>query len=161
MKLLFSHKVQILTSGSILYVATCDVRNEQNGRRRLHELREVVRAVVDGQYGPAYMPRPFPLGSWRVTAVEATTDPAYAPYKIRTDAHQMVETWALDAAGGYDHPTGEMVDDGGYHLHYAENSSTTLGCIRVGKHTPDQVNALARSIKAALDSGEAVTLEVV
>jgi hypothetical protein len=63
--------------------------------------------------------------------------------------------------GGYDHPTGEFVEDGGYHLHWAEYSRTTLGCGRVGGDTDEQARLLAGMVQEALDAGDVVTLEVV
>lgn len=143
------------------YVATSTVRNELNGRRRLHDPKEVVRAVVNGQYGPAYMPRPFPTGIWHITGIEIIHDESseYWPLKIKTDAQQEVETWALDDAGGYAHPTGETVTDGGYWLHWTP-SKTTLGCLRIGTDNAEQVRELAGFISAALDRREVVVLEV-
>jgi hypothetical protein len=63
---------------------TCDVRNELNGRRKLHDRLEVVHAIATGN--PPYMPRPFPKGKWRITGIENTDNPVYAPVKIKTDA---------------------------------------------------------------------------
>jgi hypothetical protein len=138
---------------------TCDVRNELNGRRRLHDPKEVRRVVQpDGHWGPPYMPRPFPLGTWRVIAVEDTADKEFAPVKIRTNAHQLVRTWALDAAGGYDHEEDRLVEDAGYHLHFAEFSRTTLGCGRL--ETAGQARSLAAAIRKAMGKGEIVQLEV-
>jgi hypothetical protein len=50
--------------------------------------------------GPAYMPRVFPRGEWRITGVEWTRARDFAPVKIKTDAWQSVRVWALDAKGG-------------------------------------------------------------
>ena len=140
---------------------TCDVRNELNGRRRLHEAKEVIKAVVRGEWGPPYMPRQFPKGTWKITALEKTDNPEFAPIKIRTNARQPVETWELDGMGGYDHPSGNTVEDEGYHLHWSKPYKTTLGCGRVGYDTPEQVQLLARLIQASWDNNESVVLEVV
>jgi len=141
---------------------TSEVRNEVNGRRKLHRPAEVVYSMTEECYkGPPYMPRPFPKGTWPVYAVEKTDKPEFAPVKIKTAAHQKVEVWALDEKGGYERPTGETVDDWGYWLHWSEWSRTTLGCGRVGGGSAKQVVALAELIQAAWGRGEDVVLEVV
>ena len=138
----------------------CDVRNELNSRRPLHDPKQVVRSVVNGREGPPYMPRPFPKGRWRVTGVEWTNVKDFAPVKIKTDAHQTVSVWVLDAKGGYDHETQQTVEDSGYYLHFCAWSKTTLGCGRVGTDTDAEVRLLARIVEEALRSGEDVWLEV-
>jgi hypothetical protein len=139
---------------------TCDVRNELNGRRRLHDKKEVVNVVTAlGKYGQAYMPRRFPKGRWEITAVEETSAPVFAPFKIKTTAHQVVDTWLLDSGGGYDRKCGKA-DDFGYYLHWCKGSKTTLGCGRVGLDTPYQVVVLAELIRSAWNEGETVFLEV-
>ena len=141
------------------FVATSDVRNEINGRRKLGVAKEVVRAVVNGQWGPPYMPRHFPFGTWDIVEVEPITDrkSEFWPIKIRTTAHQLVKVWRTGATGGYLVVSPETVDDSGYHLHWTP-SKTTLGCIRIGTDSPEQIRALAGYISAALDKGEHVTL---
>jgi hypothetical protein len=143
------------------FVITNDIRNELNGRRRLHDPKEVVKAVLYGEYGPPYMPRPFPLGAWKITGIVPSDDQNYAPLKILTDAHQLVDVWALDDRGGYDHPTRERVNDGGYWLHWCGISKTTLGCGRVGTDTDEQVKLLAGMIRKAIEKAEPIVLEVV
>jgi hypothetical protein len=144
------------------FVITSDVRNELNGRRKLHDPEEVVNVVnADGTWGRAYMPRPFPRGLWKITGTEKTTRPVFAPVKIKTDAHQKVELWNLDRGGGYDRPSGIFADDWGYHLHWSEYSRTTLGCGRVGRNTSREVVILAEFVEGALKNGDEVTLEVV
>jgi hypothetical protein len=107
------------------------------------------------------MPRPFPLGKWRITGIEASSDPEFAPFKIKTNAYQMVETWELDAVSeGYSKPTGNSVRDEGYHLHWSANSKTTLGCGRVGTNTDNEIRALVQLVQAELDAGREVLLEV-
>lgn len=152
-----------LTADGRRFVVTNRVRNEIDplAIRRLHDPGEVRRAVVDGQWGPPYMPRRFPLGTWRILAVEDTSAQEFTPIKIRTDAHQPVHVWALDADGGYDHETPEIIEDSGYHLHWARDSRSTLGCGRVGTDTAEQVRELARIIRTAMARGERVELEVV
>lgn len=161
MKLIWNRTENDLAAGEAHFVVTNIVRNELNGRRKLHDPRQVVNAVVNGQWGPPYMPRQFPIGTWKITAVEDTNDPEFAPIKIRTNASQPVTVWALDKDGGYDHPTDKTVMDSGYHLHYASSSSTTLGCGRVGTNSPDQVRKLAGILRNAIARGESLELEVI
>ena len=143
------------------FLITCDVRNEMNGRRRLHEKKEVVNVVTaSGKYGKPYMPRRFPAGMWEIYAVEETGNPVFAPFKIKTTAHQLVETWELDKGGGYDRKSGGLADDYGYFLHWSAGSNTTLGCGRVGSNTPYQVVLLAELIRASWQEGETVFLKV-
>jgi hypothetical protein len=139
---------------------TCDVRNELNGRRRLHEAEEVIRAVVRGEWGPPYMPRQFPKGTWKITALEKTDNPEFAPVKIKTNARQIVEVWKLDKKGGYDRKSRNTIEDEGYHLHWSKPFKTTLGCGRVGYDTPQQVQLLAGLIQKAWDRDEPVVLVV-
>jgi hypothetical protein len=129
------------------FFTTNEVRNEIDpnpiNRRRLHDPSEIVKSVVNGSWGPAYMPRKFPKGIWTITAIVPTTESVFSPIKIETDAHQTVETWALDANGGYDHADGGHVEDSGYYLHWSQGSRTTHGCGRVGTDTDEQIRALA------------------
>jgi hypothetical protein len=144
------------------FVITSDVRNELNGRRRLHDPDEVKHIVTaDGRWGDAYMPRPFPVGQWEVVGIEETSSPEFAPIKIKTNAHQKVERWNLDGRGGYEKASGVFVEDYGYHLHWSEHSKTTLGCGRVGTFHAREVVELAKMIQAAWRKGETVFLEVV
>lgn len=151
----------ILTVGGQTFRVTNEVRNELNGRRTLHVKSEVVRAVVDGQWGPPYMPRQFPIGTWRVIDIIDTNAEEFAPIKITTDAHQLVDVWALDAGGGYDHKTGEHVDDSGYHLHWSAGSRTTLGCGRVGGDTDEEIRRMASLLRGIKQLGSEIILEVI
>ena len=145
-----------------VFTVRCEVRNELNGRRKRNSPDEVVNIVrADGTWGHAYMPRPFPLGVWKITGTEKTSVPVFAPVKIKTDAHQKVELWNLDGRGGYDRPSGVFEEDYGYHLHWCAGSRTTLGCGRVGMDSAKEVLALAALVDAALGNGEEVLLEVV
>jgi hypothetical protein len=163
MKLTWTREKDCLETGGIVFTVTNIVRNEIDPShvRNLHVPSEVRRAVVNGSWGDPYMPRKFPKGTWQITAVEDTTEADFAPVKIRTNAHQMVETWLLDKGGGYDKPTGLMVNDSGYHLHWCAGSRSTLGCGRVGTDSPKQVLKLAKMIRTAMSAGEVVTLEVI
>lgn len=152
-----------LEVGGEHFTVTNRVRNEIDpyAVRSLHNPLEVRRSIVDGQWGPPYMPRKFPKGQWRILAVEDTHDPEFAPIKIKTDAHQLVQIWELDDKGGYDHGAGVYVDDSGYHLHWSAISASTLGCGRVGTNDDIQVRALAHIIRGAMALHEVVFLKVV
>jgi hypothetical protein len=106
---------------------------------------------------------PFPKGLWGVAGVEWQKekgfDPkTYGPVKIRTDAWQRVNVWALDKDGDYFRETDRQVKDSGYLLHYS-NSGTTLGCIRLA--SPADAETIARAIQRVMEQGEPVQLEVV
>jgi len=161
MRLIWNRNENDLTAGEVHFVVTNIVRNELNGRRKLHDPAQVVKSVVNGKWGPPYMPRQFPIGIWKITAVEDTDFPEFAPIKISTNASQPVTVWALDDKYGYDHPTNKTVIDSAYHLHYSSLSSTTLGCGRVGTNSPDQVIRLAKILRNAIARGEVLELEVI
>ena len=99
-----------------------------NVRKRDLESPEDVVYTIPG--GKPYMPRQFPLGVWKILGVRAKTNPYLAPFYIVTDAWQTVEEWSLDDEGTYLAPTGRMVGDSGYGIHFS-TSSTTLGCIKI------------------------------
>ncbi len=144
----------------IHFRVTCKVRNEIDLMyvRRLHEPKEVIYAIVNGQKtNIPYMPRKFPKGLWEITGIEASTDPIFAPFKIRTNAFQDVNVWALDKIGGYDKVTEKKVRDGGYLLH-CSTSTTTHGCGRV--ETEKQIRKLVGLISRELEKGK-VFMEVV
>ena len=139
-------------------LADCVVRNELNGWRHKHDPAQVVRAMTHDPYNkPPVMPRPFPFGDWNVYAPRRREDKYLAPYFIPTDAEQLLTVWALDADGGYDHPTDEKVLDLGYGLHFS-TSSTTTGCIRI--FYEDDLLWLVKTIKEQLTHGEHVKLSV-
>jgi hypothetical protein len=147
----------------IVFDITCNVRNEIDPDfiRKMHDPAEVVQSVVNGQWGPPYMPRKFPKGTWRITNITESDAPDFAPIKIHTDARQKVQVWGLDSEGGYDHPTGEYVEDSGYLLHWSQFSKTTRGCGRVGTDTKKQVEKLAKMLRAAIAARDLPLLEVV
>jgi hypothetical protein len=152
-----------LYCNGIHFFVTNKVRNEIDPLhiRKLHDPKEVVLAIENGVFTKPYMPRKFPKGTWQITELENTIVTEFAPIKIKTNAHQMVETWELDEKKGYDKPSGKFVNDSGYHLHWSKNSITTLGCGRVGTDTDKQVKKLAGLIKQAMDKGEMIILEVI
>ena len=111
--------------------ASCIVRNEINGWRKLHKPSDVVKAMCEDPYHkPPVMPRVFPKGCWEVFTPLKRRNPYLAPYFIPTSAEQYLDVWSLDPEGGYDKATGEKVLDLGYGLHYS-SSNTTVGCIRL------------------------------
>ena len=139
----------------------CHVRTELNGERLLSS-QPVCTENEDGTPGVPYMPRPFPLGKWKVLAVIPKTNPYLAPEFISTDAHQLVDEWtvSLNLKGDvhYVQKSGRQVEDYGYGLHNS-TSKTTLGCGRI-----IDSNARAdftKAIRDAWQNGETVTLEVV
>jgi len=138
----------------------CHVRTELNGERLLSS-QPVCTENEDGTPGVPYMPRPFPLGKWKVLAVIPETNPYLAPEFISTDAHQLVDEWMTrigrDGNVMYNQKSGVLVDDFGYGLHNS-TSQTTLGCGRIASSLDR--SALTLAIKKALAAGEAVTLEV-
>ena len=132
MKAVWQRDKGILTIGDSTFKVVSEVRNELNGRRQLGKKSDVIRSVVNGQYGPPYMPRPFPKGLWKILEVEIISDEnnEFYPIKIKTNATQRVNTWTLDKSGGYAAMTSNEVIDSGYHLHWSP-SKTTLGCGRI------------------------------
>jgi hypothetical protein len=163
MKLTWARDASILQYGDKSIRVVCDVRNELNGERLPSE-HPVYSEKADGSQGLPFMPRPFPLGEWKVLAVLPKTSPYEAPEFISTDAHQPVPVYDIvedqtDSHGvHYGNPTGEYIEDFGYGLHNS-TSSTTLGCGRIVENQ-DRAD-LTAAIRAAMDAGEAVILEVV
>jgi hypothetical protein len=109
-------------------------------------------------YDKPYMPREFPKGKWKITGIEWTNDPDFAPVKIKTDATQLVHLWTTDKSGGYDTQTSEVVRDSGYYFHHSI-FNTTLGCIKI-LNEDDAIN-IATEIETALAAGEHVAVEVI
>jgi len=160
MKITWNRDAGDLEYQGIHFRVSCKVRNEIDLMyvRRLHDPKEVIYAIVNGQSTKIpYMPRKFPKGLCEITGIEASGDPIFAPFKIRTTASQLVETWSLDSKGGYDKPTGKKVLDGGYLLH-CSSSSTTHGCGRV--ETEKEIRKLVGLISRELEKGK-VLMEVV
>lgn len=163
MRIVWDRDAGVATVGDRRFDITNRVRNEidPTAVRRLHDPTEVRRAIVNGEWADPYMPRKFPKGEWWIIGVEDTDVPDFAPIKIRTNAHQLVRAWALDANGGYDHPIDKLIDDSGYHLHWSALSRSTLGCGRVGRNDDSQIRDLAALVRAAFSLKETVILEVV
>ncbi len=156
MDLKYERDLGILHLGDRAFPVVCKVRNEQNGLRKRSE--KVVRTEnFDGSSGVPYMPRPFPLGRWKITGIFPKSDPYEAPEFIATDAHQPVDEWS-EVSGHYGERTGRRVEDFGYGFHNS-TSSTTLGCGRV-LYSADRAE-LSEAIREAWARGEEVHVDVV
>ncbi len=153
----FIHDEDVLYVGNTTYKATCPVRNELN---KLRKLDQVVRTYPKDLSLPRepYTPRKFPTGLWKVTGVTVTQDPDYAPVKITTDAVRRVLVWDT-RQGMYSRVTGETQEDAFYHLHYAKNSRTTLGCIRL--NSEEDALKIGQEIKDYMVDNIDVWLEVI
>lgn len=103
-------------------------------------------SVIRTTYGVPYKPQHFPAGHWHITGAEPETG-HLAPFAVLTDAWQMVEEWALTKDGAYDHPTGHMVKDSHYWIHYSD-LDFTFGCIRVVRE--EDLRWLVTQVKAEL-----------
>ena len=159
MKIIFNWKNLILkdeTGQSITqYSASCKVRTELNGRRKKNQVQYTIPEKPSKP--KPYYPRQFPSGIFEITEVMYTADPEYSPVKIKTNAVREVFTWDLDREGNYWQPTGKTQIDTCYWLHYTD-SSTTLGCIRIG--SPQDAMSLAAIIEEELKNGNKIMLEV-
>jgi hypothetical protein len=135
---------------------TSKVRNELNGKRALGEKPVYTEPPDDGTPVP-YMPRPFPIGTWKIVAIIPKVDPYMAPVFISTDAWQMVEQWT-EVDGRYGHNTHTPVKDAGYGFHNSV-SPTTLGCGKIARI--EDREAFVAWIRAAWDNHDDVYVEVV
>lgn len=135
---------------------SCFVRNELNGLRKIDEVVYTMPA------GIPYYPRRFPTGIWSVTGIRRREDIYREPFFIATDAHQLVDEWRVDDGPDgrprYASPTGRMVQDREYGLHFSR-SPTTTGCIKIEERS-DLLDLVDR-IREAFSSKDLVTLEVV
>ncbi len=138
------------------FKATCKVRNELNKRRKKNQ---VVKTYPLGNFErQPYYPRKFPTGLWRIKPPIWTDDTDYAPVKIPTDAFRGVILWNTDK-NGYTKPTGKHHTDAYYHLHYAAESSTTLGCIRL--NSAQDARYIAEMVEYELKLGNECWIEVI
>ena len=140
--------------------ADCQVRNELNGERPLHDPDQVVYAETGNKYEKIpYMPRRFPEGMWTMgmPREKPVEDEYLWPWYVPTDAWQHVDEWILDDWPGYDYNKRIRVIDKAYGFHYSK-SRTTLGCIRVlSEH---EHCALVGMIFAQIYSGQTSNIEV-
>jgi len=126
--------------------------------RYAHGMSVVYSENEDGSQGMPYQPQRFPLGTWQIIAAEASQAPLLAPFFIRTNAHQFVPVWELDALGKYKCATGETVDDWGYGIHFDALYEATDGCLHL--YSAEDATWLAGNIIASQKDGEAVQLTV-
>lgn len=136
--------VMFITAYGKQILCMCQVRNELNGRRKADEI-----IYTMGDVRVPYMPRTFPIGNWRLYHPLPKEDQYMAPYFIPTDAWQNVEEWKVEN-GKYVGPTGRIVKDAGYGLHFS-TSKTTFGCIRI--MTRSDLIWLAKNIADDLNAG--------
>ena len=151
----FYHSLDKLMVGSKEYKATCDVRNEINGRRKPDQI--VKTYPKDGTDRLPYMPRKFPTGAWNVKQPIWTDDIEFAPVKIPTDATRKVLIWGT-SSGKYTIPNGTIQEDAFYHIHFSRDSKTTLGCIRL--NSAEDAKELAELVEFHLSRHDKVILEV-
>jgi hypothetical protein len=138
------------------YIATCDVRNEINGRRKHNQIVNTY-PITSSLGRKPYMPRKFPTGLWKVKYPVWTSETDYAPVKIPTDALRRVLLWDVES-GMYTIPNGQHQDDAFYHLHFARDSKTTLGCIRI--NSEEDAREIAKLVTWYMDKDQEVWLEV-
>jgi hypothetical protein len=132
MNLYYTHKpwdepnslIVKLNSGELVNLpASCNVRNEINGRRKDSQ---VIRSMPDSF---PVQPRRMPVGLWNIGMPQRRSQADRAPYFIPCDAIQELPVWLLDEHGYYEAPLAKKVIDKGYGLH-CSNWETTLGCIK-------------------------------
>jgi len=151
----FHYEEELHVDGRI-FKATCRVRNEINGKRKPGQIVKTF-PKVPGQERLPYMPRKFPTGLWEIKDPIWTDDIEYWPVKIPTNAVRNVMTWRVGDRG-YLEPSGVVQEDAYYHLHFARNSRTTLGCIRLD--SAKESREIAEMIEKELEAGHEVWLEV-
>lgn len=113
-----------------------EVRNELNGLRPREGRTDVCYSFnADGSQGVPIMPRPFPVGEWKITGFKPHPDKRenfgyLYPVFIATDAVGTVPEWELDDKGFYLRATGRMVEDYFNGLHFS-TSYYTQSCLRI------------------------------
>ena len=150
----YFHAEETLHVNGHTYRATCRVRNEINNKRNVDEIRYTY--PLDGLRKP-YYPRKFPTVVWQVKKPIWTTDQEYAPVKIPTSAKRTVLIWDI-ALKEYKCVTEETQEDAFYHLHFAKNSRTTLGCIRL--NSAEDAKKIAELVEWYLKNNQKVYIEV-
>jgi hypothetical protein len=149
-------KITWAKSEGALYCATTrvvcwsKVRNELNHLRPYSPLKEGKTDVYYATGHVPAMPRPFPIGIWRITGFKEHPDPTenhgyLYPVFIRTNAVSKVPEWELDENKLYKRPTGRMIDDYDLGLHFS-TSDWTQGCIRID--TEDNIRWLWQVLTA-------------
>ena len=160
MKVLYDIEKCALTVGGIVFKVNNIVRSNRDKTRSLDKPSELIFPIVNGEYDykRPVMPGHFPKGNWKITGIEYTDNPTFAPVKIKTNAHQQLKVWTIDPDGSYGKETEETVDDSGYYFH-ASWSRTSLGCGILD--SKKSALKLAKLCESAIDKGESISLEVV
>ena len=164
MKIIFTWKELIIMNGLTViarYPASCNVRNELNGKRKKNQV--IYTVPLQGMPKP-YYPRQYPSGMHTITEIEWTKKGSkrydqFGPVIIKTDATREIFTWDLDKEGNYWEPTGKTQIDSGYHIHHTHKYLTTYGCIR-GGNTESEMIHFARIVEPLLEHNDNVKLEV-
>lgn len=150
----FFHSKNLLLVGEKKYSASCTVRNEINEWRKKNETVKTMPLFGSPKY---YYPRKFPTGVWEIKSPEWTNNPEFCPVKIPTTAKRTVLLWSVEN-GRYKECLGQTQEDSFYHLHYAKNSKTTLGCIRL--NSKEDAIEIAKKVESELLKGIAL-IEVI
>ena len=150
---------QMLAFGKTI-LTSCRVRNLENGGRGRGMV--VWSENRDGSRGKPYSPQIFPQGIWDVGRPEAVdpkvdTHRYMQPFFIPTNAHQEVSVWEAELTDHWRYvmKTTEVIEDGGYGIHYSE-SEFTLGCLKV--ESRDDLLWLVEEIKKVQKNGDQVKL---
>jgi len=120
------------------------VRNEINGLRPKKGIPDLVYSLgKDGRKEYPVMPRPFPVGVWKIMGFNDHSelldngkprDGYLFPVFINTNAYALLDIWELDENGFYLKNTHEKTQDYFYGLHYS-TSDWTQGCLRIASET--------------------------
>ena len=164
-KVIYDVEARTLTTCGIVFKVNNFIRTNKDGTRSLDKKSELVFPVLkDATHNGEYdykrpvMPGHFPKGHWKITSLEYTDNPTFAPVKIKTSAHQPLKVWTIDPDGSYGHETEETVEDWAYYFH-ASWSRTSQGCGIL--ETQKAALKLAKQCETAFVKGETIFLEVV
>jgi hypothetical protein len=160
MKLFYSHglweesnslKVSLNENDIVELTASCNVRNELNGRRKDNQ---VVKSMPDNV---PYQPRKMPIGLWEIGTPLKRYQEDRFPYFIPCNAIQELPIWVLNEYGYYEQPTSQMTIDKGYGIH-CSTWQTTLGCIKM--HITKELLMLVYLINYEKQVGNKIYMEV-
>jgi len=152
MKVEVDLKEKTLKISNKKFFISCVVRNELNGWRKPNQ---VVRSIP---HNNPVQPRTFPKGIWNIYGVQYTDDVEFAPVKIKTNAYHMLPIWELDERENYKTKTQEYTRDEAYWLHYSDESTTTLGCIRLS--SAHDALIISKMLETELENVDCIKLEV-
>ncbi len=161
MKLVYAHQAWSednylavhLDTGDVVYMrASCNVRNNENGRRKPNQ---VIYSMPDNH---PYQPSRIVSGTFKIGLPVRRTQDDRAPYFIPCDAFITTPIWELDHNHEYAFPTQIMTRDIGYGLH-CSTWVTTLGCVKI--HSEKDLLLLVNLILDVLSNGREVLLEVI